>query len=71
MARDGFVITAAAVPEATCDAVLAELAPHLARTAYMADDGLGKTTRRTGSVVARAPSSWDLIAHPRPRDCRP
>ena len=25
MARDGFVITAAAVPEATCDAVLAEL----------------------------------------------
>ena len=63
-ARDGFVILRNAVQAETCDELLSQLQPHIDATAYATDDGLGKTTRRTGAVVARAPASWELAAHP-------
>lgn len=50
MCRDGFVIIRNAVPDATCDALLRQLQPHIDRTGFATDDGLGKTTRRTGAV---------------------
>ena len=47
-----------------CDRVEAELAPWLARTPTGGDEFTGRTTRRTGALLARTPSSVDLIAHP-------
>ena len=64
IARDGFVILRNAVQAETCDELLSQLQPHIDATAYATDDGLGKTTRRMGAVVARAPASWELAAHP-------
>ena len=47
-----------------CDRVEAELAPWMARTPTGGDEFTGRNTRRTGALLARSPSSVDLIAHP-------
>jgi ectoine hydroxylase-related dioxygenase (phytanoyl-CoA dioxygenase family) len=52
------------VPTALCDALAAELASWIERTPTGGDDFSGRSTRRTGALLARAPSSVELIAHP-------
>jgi ectoine hydroxylase-related dioxygenase (phytanoyl-CoA dioxygenase family) len=47
-----------------CDRIAAELAPHIEATPLGGDDFTGHTTRRTGALLARSPSSVDLVAHP-------
>jgi len=46
------------------DAIHAEMAPFIAATPPGSDDFSGRNTRRTGGLIARAPSSHALIQHP-------
>lgn len=46
------------------DALDAELAPYIEATPYGADGFLGDHTTRTGALIARSPTSRDLITHP-------
>lgn len=50
--------------EALCDRLAEELAPHLAATPTGGDEFTGADTRRTGALLARCPSSVELVAHP-------
>jgi hypothetical protein len=61
--RDGCVILERAVGEATCDTVIAEIAPYLDAAGY-GDGFLGRATRRAGACVSRSPASRELIQHP-------
>jgi ectoine hydroxylase-related dioxygenase (phytanoyl-CoA dioxygenase family) len=49
--------------EELCDRIDRELAPHLAATRPGRDGFEGSRTRRPGALLARAPSSVDLIAN--------
>lgn len=60
---DGAAIVERLVPEELCDRVADELAPHLAATRPGRDAFEGPNTRRPGALLARAPSSVDMIAH--------
>ncbi len=46
------------------DQIAAEMAPFVEATPGGSDDFSGRTTTRTGALVARSPSSHELIAHP-------
>src|ERR1700722_15707908 len=59
----GVVIADLASPEAM-DQIRAELEPYLAATGGGNTDFLGETTRRTGALIARLPTSRSLITHP-------
>ena len=48
----------------TMDQIRAELEPDLAATSGGNTDFLGNTTRRTGALIARSPTSRSLITHP-------
>ncbi len=47
-----------------CDRVESEVRPWIERTPMGVDDFAGRTTRRTGALLARSPSAVELIAHP-------
>jgi ectoine hydroxylase-related dioxygenase (phytanoyl-CoA dioxygenase family) len=57
------IVERLASPE-LCDRVEAELEPFIATTPTGGDDFTGENTRRTGALLARAPSSVEMIAHP-------
>ena len=63
LAADGCVVIDELVGPEVLDALEAELAPFMAKTPY-GDDFSGEHTRRTGGLVARAPSSHQLVMHP-------
>jgi ectoine hydroxylase-related dioxygenase (phytanoyl-CoA dioxygenase family) len=46
------------------DALAAEVAPYVDDTPYGTDEFAGHRTRRTGALIARAPTSHQLAAHP-------
>jgi ectoine hydroxylase-related dioxygenase (phytanoyl-CoA dioxygenase family) len=60
----GAVIIERLLDEAQCDLLAAELQPWLDATPMGADEFSGVTTRRTGALLTRCPSSADLVAHP-------
>jgi ectoine hydroxylase-related dioxygenase (phytanoyl-CoA dioxygenase family) len=57
------IVERLASPE-LCDRVEAELEPHIAATAPGDDEFTGTSTRRTGALLARTPSSVDMVANP-------
>ena len=61
--RDGCAIVERLVAPEVMERVREELEPYVAATPY-GDDFGGKQTRRTGGLVARSPTSRDLIMHP-------
>jgi ectoine hydroxylase-related dioxygenase (phytanoyl-CoA dioxygenase family) len=63
LAEDGCVVVDDLADAGVLDRLEAELAPFMAATPY-GDDFSGRRTRRTGGLVARAPSSHDLVMHP-------
>jgi ectoine hydroxylase-related dioxygenase (phytanoyl-CoA dioxygenase family) len=63
LAEDGCVVVDGLADPGILDRLEAELAPFMAATPY-GDDFSGRRTRRTGGLVARAPSSHDLVMHP-------
>ncbi len=60
----GAVIIERLIDETQCDRLAAELQPWLDSTPMGADEFSGVTTRRTGALLTRCPSSVDLVAHP-------
>jgi ectoine hydroxylase-related dioxygenase (phytanoyl-CoA dioxygenase family) len=58
-----FIVERLAPPE-LCDRVEEELRPWIEQTPGGADEFSGLNTRRTGALLARAPSTVDMIAHP-------
>ena len=63
LAANGCVVVDDLVDPAVFDAMETELAPFMAATPY-GDDFSGHQTRRTGGLVARAPTSHALVMHP-------
>jgi len=61
---EGYAIVDELASTTTMDAIGAEMAPHVEGTAYGYDNYLGKKTRRTGALIARSPTSHQLIQHP-------
>ena len=62
--RDGYVIVDELLPADFMDALEAELDPYIDASPVGSEDHLGKTTRRTGALVARSRLSHRLIQHP-------
>ena len=62
--EDGCVVIADLAPRETMDQIRTELEPYLAATGGGNTDFLGETTRRTGALIARSPTSRSLITHP-------
>lgn len=62
--RHGCAIVERLADDELCDRVEAELQPWMDRTPTGGDEFTGHNTRRTGALLARSPSSVDLIAHP-------
>jgi hypothetical protein len=60
----GAAIVERAIDEATCDRLAEELAPHLEVTPTGGDDFTGRSTKRTGALLARLPTSPAVVAHP-------
>jgi ectoine hydroxylase-related dioxygenase (phytanoyl-CoA dioxygenase family) len=64
LADAGAVIIERLATSELCDRVAAELAPHIAATRHGRDGFEGSRTRRPGALLARSPSSVEMIAHP-------
>jgi ectoine hydroxylase-related dioxygenase (phytanoyl-CoA dioxygenase family) len=62
--EDGCVIIAELASPELMDRVRSELDPYLAVTQEGTTDFAGRTTRRTGALIARSPSARALITHP-------
>ena len=65
LSEDGCVVIADLASPETMDQIRAELDRHLATTSGGNTDFLGESTRRTGALIARSPTSRTLITHPR------
>ena len=59
----GSVIIERLVDETTIDRLLTEMEPFIENTPYGGDDFTGRSTRRTGGLLARSDTSAELIAH--------
>jgi hypothetical protein len=64
LARDGCVVIDKLLSESLVDTILAEMAPHMEITPMGTDEFDGFNTRRTGSLVARSPTSHAVIMQP-------
>jgi ectoine hydroxylase-related dioxygenase (phytanoyl-CoA dioxygenase family) len=62
--RDGAVVVDGVADPALLDRIETELRPFLDATASGPDEFSGKSTRRTGSLIARSPSCRELVMHP-------
>ena len=62
--RDAALVIDDLASPAQIDAITAEMAPFIAATGPGSDDFSGRNTRRTGALIARSPSSHELIQHP-------
>jgi len=62
--RDGAVIVDELVAPDVIDRFFAEMQPHVDATPLGGDDFAGRTTRRTGGLLARSATSQDLVMHP-------
>lgn len=61
--RDGALVIDDLASHEQVDAVMAEMQPHIDATSVGGDKFTGKNTRRSGALIARAPSSHALIQH--------
>jgi hypothetical protein len=61
---EGAAIVDRLAPPELMDRIEDELRPWAARTPTGPDDFSGRRTRRTGALVARSPSSRELVQHP-------
>ena len=60
----GCVIIENLAPVELVDQILAEMDPYIDATPYGSEDFTGRTTKRTGALLARSRASVDLVAHP-------
>jgi len=69
LARDGALIVddlASTLPggDAQLDRLIDEMTPYIDATPAGGDSFSGRSTRRTGALIARSPASHDVIQHP-------
>jgi hypothetical protein len=64
VASEGAVIVDRLAPLDLMDRIADELAPFMAATPTGPDEFSGAKTRRTGALIARSPSSRELVQHP-------
>jgi len=69
LARDGALIVddlASTLPDGgeQLDRVIEEMTPYIDATAVGGDSFTGRSTKRTGALIARSPASHDVIQHP-------
>jgi ectoine hydroxylase-related dioxygenase (phytanoyl-CoA dioxygenase family) len=62
--RDGVAVVDDLIDHATVDRIRAEMQPHIDATPTGSDGFSGRLTRRTGALVARSPTSRQLVQHP-------
>jgi hypothetical protein len=62
--RDGAVVVDDLIEHAIVDRILAEMQPHIDATPTGSDGFSGRLTRRTGALVARSPTSRQIVQHP-------
>ncbi|MGB0112760.1 MAG: phytanoyl-CoA dioxygenase family protein [Ilumatobacteraceae bacterium] len=62
--RDGALVIDDLADGAAIDRINAEMEPFIEATPGGSDDFSGRTTKRTGALIARSPSSHELIQHP-------
>ncbi len=63
LAAEGAAIIADLLPAGQVAQLNQDLMPHIERTPF-GDDFTGRQTQRTGALVARVPSTRDLVMHP-------
>ena len=64
LVRDGAVVVDDLGDPACIARMRSETAPYIEMTAFGSDDFAGRRTRRTGALIARSPTSRELIQHP-------
>ena len=64
MLEHGAAIIERLAPDDVCDRLRAELGPWIEKTPSGEDEFSGRTTRRTGALLARSVASRELIANP-------
>lgn len=64
LARDGALVIDDLASHDVIDAIAAEMEPYVEATPNGSDDFSGRTTKRTGALIARSPSSRELVTHP-------
>jgi ectoine hydroxylase-related dioxygenase (phytanoyl-CoA dioxygenase family) len=69
MGRDGVVIIEGLLDGDSQERFLAETEPYMAATRCGFDDFTGRSTTRTGALVARSPTCRDMILHPTVLSC--
>lgn len=62
--RDGAAIIDRLVAPSVMDRIASEVAPYVEATKIGTDNFSGRNTRRTGALIARSPTSRDLVMHP-------
>ncbi|MDQ1521182.1 MAG: hypothetical protein QOI55_2255, partial [Actinomycetota bacterium] len=60
----GCAIVERLVDESVMDTIAAEVSPHVAATPFGSDEFAGHRTRRTGALIARAPTFRGLAMQP-------
>lgn len=63
LAADGAAIVEDLLPAAQVEQLNQDLLPHIERTPF-GDDFTGRQTQRTGALVARVPSTREVVTHP-------
>ena len=64
MGRDGAVILEDVLDLPSRERFLAETGPYMEATRHGSDDFTGRSTTRTGALVARSPTCCEMILHP-------
>jgi ectoine hydroxylase-related dioxygenase (phytanoyl-CoA dioxygenase family) len=64
LAREGALVIDDLASASVIDAVAAEMETFVDATPNGSDDFSGRATRRTGALIARSPSSRELVSHP-------
>ncbi len=64
--RDGALVVDGLADPELIDRITDEMAPHIDATPTGGDDFAGRTTKRTGALVARSPASHKPIRDPCP-----
>ena len=64
LARDGALVIDDLASPGVLEAIAAEMEPFVDATPNGSDDFSGRTTKRTGALIARSPSSRELVTHP-------
>lgn len=62
--RDGAMILTGALTKQALAALGSELTPYMEATGPGRDDFAGRSTTRTGALVARSPATRELVTHP-------